>query len=380
MTDNSALTYIMKTKDLTGKLARYALKLAPYTFTIVHRAGRKNGNADGLSRLGHLRDAPSDEEDEDSPQRKPKRPAAATAIDLESLADAFEAETLLFTAGSTSPPRYAEVCVLERLPSLTDGIGGELFEDEWDGWPASWRERLGEVEVDGPASQQLPATPPTSLAAMDGSTSAPNPMVAFNLPGEQDAESSHTPGPGAATAKGVASPPPVGGGGGYGGGKSSGGNVSSDNAVTPTLTIQPLTLLSSTELSTDHWWRQWWGLPKASPSTDSADGATTSTASGDPVHLNMVEAGASGGDEERPTSRRRPLSSLASPAAQTVPGNTNQAPPVALPPAATAGGGNAGGGSGGRPHRNRQRQPRSLNGSVDVGLRNGCGADYASAP
>ncbi|KXZ42095.1 hypothetical protein GPECTOR_207g396 [Gonium pectorale] len=42
VTDNSALTYIMKAKDLTGKLARYAMRLQGYTFTIIHRAGRKN--------------------------------------------------------------------------------------------------------------------------------------------------------------------------------------------------------------------------------------------------------------------------------------------------------------------------------------------------
>ncbi|KXZ41322.1 hypothetical protein GPECTOR_553g570 [Gonium pectorale] len=44
VTDNSTLTFIMKAKDLTGKLARYAMRLHGYTFTIVHRAGRKNGN------------------------------------------------------------------------------------------------------------------------------------------------------------------------------------------------------------------------------------------------------------------------------------------------------------------------------------------------
>ncbi len=62
-TDNSALTFIMRAKDLTGKLARYALRLASYDFSIVHRAGRKMGHVDGLSRLGHLiNEDPEDEE------------------------------------------------------------------------------------------------------------------------------------------------------------------------------------------------------------------------------------------------------------------------------------------------------------------------------
>ena len=60
ITDNSALTYITKAKDLTGKLARYALRLQGYDMIIVHRPGTRHGNVDGLSRLGHL------EEDEEA--------------------------------------------------------------------------------------------------------------------------------------------------------------------------------------------------------------------------------------------------------------------------------------------------------------------------
>ena len=36
--------------DSHGRLARWALALQPYQFTIVHRAGTANVNADGLSR------------------------------------------------------------------------------------------------------------------------------------------------------------------------------------------------------------------------------------------------------------------------------------------------------------------------------------------
>lgn len=51
VTDHYALKYIMTTKDLTAKWARWALKLRGYDFTIVHRPGKQHTNADGLSRL-----------------------------------------------------------------------------------------------------------------------------------------------------------------------------------------------------------------------------------------------------------------------------------------------------------------------------------------
>ena len=37
-------------KDSHSRLARWALALQPYQFTIVNRAGTANANADGLSR------------------------------------------------------------------------------------------------------------------------------------------------------------------------------------------------------------------------------------------------------------------------------------------------------------------------------------------
>lgn len=41
----------MKTNDLTGKLARWNLRLQEYDFEICYRPGSRNANADGLSRL-----------------------------------------------------------------------------------------------------------------------------------------------------------------------------------------------------------------------------------------------------------------------------------------------------------------------------------------
>ena len=49
-TDHNALKWLMQIKDPTGKLARWSLLLQQFDFTIQHRPGRTNGNADALSR------------------------------------------------------------------------------------------------------------------------------------------------------------------------------------------------------------------------------------------------------------------------------------------------------------------------------------------
>lgn len=50
VTDHSSLVYLEKMKDENGRLARWAMALMPYMYTIVHRPGSKNKNADGMSR------------------------------------------------------------------------------------------------------------------------------------------------------------------------------------------------------------------------------------------------------------------------------------------------------------------------------------------
>ena len=49
-TDYNPLTHLKNLKDSHGRLARWALSLQPYDFTIVHRSGKTNSNADGLSK------------------------------------------------------------------------------------------------------------------------------------------------------------------------------------------------------------------------------------------------------------------------------------------------------------------------------------------
>ena len=50
VTDHSALVTLNEARTKNPKLARWAMKLAAYNFTIQHRAGRVHNNADGLSR------------------------------------------------------------------------------------------------------------------------------------------------------------------------------------------------------------------------------------------------------------------------------------------------------------------------------------------
>ncbi|PNH07731.1 Retrovirus-related Pol polyprotein from transposon [Tetrabaena socialis] len=140
VTDNSALTFIMRAKDLTGKLARYALRLQGYDFTIVHRAGRKMGHVDGLSRLGHLVDDETDGEDEAQP------PA------LSALAAEFSTSTETYTGD------WAREWGAERTWRLTPGpLGGERHTIE-----------VLTSEADGPPGPRVPrrVSPFATLACL----------------------------------------------------------------------------------------------------------------------------------------------------------------------------------------------------------------------
>ena len=58
-TDCQSLTWLKRLQEPSPKLARWLIKLSEYDYTIRHRAGKKNGNADALSRhpvLGDVND------------------------------------------------------------------------------------------------------------------------------------------------------------------------------------------------------------------------------------------------------------------------------------------------------------------------------------
>jgi hypothetical protein len=54
ITDHKALQWLQTTRNLTGKLARYAITLQEYDFQVQHRSGAQHGNVDSLSRLKHM--------------------------------------------------------------------------------------------------------------------------------------------------------------------------------------------------------------------------------------------------------------------------------------------------------------------------------------
>ena len=50
-TDHRALQWLQRFKDKNARLTRWSLALQPYTFTVTHRKGCENANADALSRI-----------------------------------------------------------------------------------------------------------------------------------------------------------------------------------------------------------------------------------------------------------------------------------------------------------------------------------------
>ncbi|MES9883854.1 MAG: RNase H-like domain-containing protein, partial [Sedimenticola sp.] len=55
-TDHIALQWLKKIKGESGRLARWSLKLQGYNFSIIHKAGVRNQNADALSRRPYPQD------------------------------------------------------------------------------------------------------------------------------------------------------------------------------------------------------------------------------------------------------------------------------------------------------------------------------------
>ena len=50
-TDHHALEWLDRLKENNSRLTRWSLSLQPFSFTVVHRSGHCNGNADALSRV-----------------------------------------------------------------------------------------------------------------------------------------------------------------------------------------------------------------------------------------------------------------------------------------------------------------------------------------
>lgn len=66
ITDNSSLKFLRNFKEPTGRLARWALKLQQFDFTVIHRKGSQNVIPDALSRSVALIDVTKFKDDTDS--------------------------------------------------------------------------------------------------------------------------------------------------------------------------------------------------------------------------------------------------------------------------------------------------------------------------
>ena len=49
-TDHQPLVHLINLRDVGGRITRWSMFLQQFSFTVKHKAGRLNGNADGLSR------------------------------------------------------------------------------------------------------------------------------------------------------------------------------------------------------------------------------------------------------------------------------------------------------------------------------------------
>ena len=64
VSDHSSLVWLMNMKDPSGRCCRWSLRMAEYNFTVVHRPGRVNSDADALSRLPVWKHEPFNECDD----------------------------------------------------------------------------------------------------------------------------------------------------------------------------------------------------------------------------------------------------------------------------------------------------------------------------
>ena len=62
VTDHQSLKWLMTTRNLTGRLARWSLHLQEFDFEIIYRPGKQHGDVDGLSRAVAPADFEAEEE------------------------------------------------------------------------------------------------------------------------------------------------------------------------------------------------------------------------------------------------------------------------------------------------------------------------------
>ena len=78
-TDHKALQWLNNIKDPTGRLGRWVLRMQEFDFEIIHREGKKNQNADAISRFPYV--------DEQTPSPSP---ALVSALDVDIAPESLE--------------------------------------------------------------------------------------------------------------------------------------------------------------------------------------------------------------------------------------------------------------------------------------------------
>ena len=63
-TDASPLKYLTTMKNQSSLFTRWYQELAGFNFTVKHKKGKENSNADALNRSSHMAEAPPLEEEE----------------------------------------------------------------------------------------------------------------------------------------------------------------------------------------------------------------------------------------------------------------------------------------------------------------------------